>query len=171
MPLANAPKDTPIPEGNVNFEEATDKVLRMDAFCGAVGLLVPPLRHEQVMKELHDTSPGITLMKALARSLVWWSNVDADFERMVQSCSVSRITQLAPPPSPHKQTLLHPCEYLKSPWFRLHIHYAGPLFGRMYLIALDALFFSVGQSSYHSHSLIWVHYWGSTSHLPLMGKL
>ena len=48
-------------------------MLRMDAFCGAVGLLVPPLRNEQVMKELHDTHPGITLMKALARSLVWWN--------------------------------------------------------------------------------------------------
>ena len=38
-------------------------MLRMNAFCGAVGLLVPPLRHEQVMKELHDTHKGITLMK------------------------------------------------------------------------------------------------------------
>ena len=46
-------------------------MLRMDAFCGAEGLLVPPPRHEQVMKELHDTHPGITLMKALALSLVW----------------------------------------------------------------------------------------------------
>ena len=100
MPLANAPKDTSIPEDIENFTETTDKgpinaqqikegagrdpvmakvrhcilmgtslvhvqqscchslvermsqVLRMDAFCGAVGLLVPPLTHEQVMKEL-----------------------------------------------------------------------------------------------------------------------
>ena len=74
-------------------------MLRTDAFCGAVGLLVPPLRHEQVMKELHDTHPGITLMKALAHSLVWWPNADADPERMVQSC----------------WTLLHPWEYSKSP--------------------------------------------------------
>jgi len=62
------------------------EVLRMDAFCGAVGLLVPPLRHEQIIKELHDTHPGITSMKALAHSLVWWPNIDADLERMVQSC-------------------------------------------------------------------------------------
>ena len=63
-------------------------MLRMDAFCGAVGLLVPPLRNEQVMKELHDTHSGITLMKALAHSLVWWPNTDADLQRMVQCCSV-----------------------------------------------------------------------------------
>ena len=60
----------------------------MDLFCGTVWLLVPPLRHEKVMKELHDTHPGITLMKALARSLVWWPNTDAHLERRVQSCSV-----------------------------------------------------------------------------------
>ena len=67
----------------------------MDAFCGAVGLLVPPLKHEQVMKELHDTHPDITFMKALTCSLV-----DADFERMVQSCSVSESRNLRPTP-PH----------------------------------------------------------------------
>ena len=63
-------------------------MLRMDAFCGAVGLLVPPLRHEQIMKELHDTHPGITLMKPLAYSLVWWPNIVADLEIMVKSSSV-----------------------------------------------------------------------------------
>ena len=59
------------------------QVLRMDAFCVAVGLLVPPLRHEQVMKELHYTQPGITLMKALACSLVWWPKINADLERIL----------------------------------------------------------------------------------------
>ena len=34
-------------------------------------------------------------MKALAHSLVWWPNIDADFERMVQSCSVCFAPQNA----------------------------------------------------------------------------
>ena len=77
----------------------------MDAFCGAVGLLVPPLRHEKVMKELHDTHPGITLMKALARSFDWWPNSDADLERMVQSRCVCQESSNFPPPStPQKNT-------------------------------------------------------------------
>ena len=48
--------------------------------------IVPPLRHEQVKKDLYDTHPGITLMMALAHSLVWWPNIDADPESMVQPC-------------------------------------------------------------------------------------
>ena len=80
-------------------------MLRMDAFCGAVGLLVQPLRHEQVMKELHDTHRGITLMKALAHSLVWWPNTDAVLERMVQSRCVSQESSNLPPPyTPPKNT-------------------------------------------------------------------
>ena len=64
-------------------------MLRMNAFCGAVGLLVPPLRHEQVIKELHDIHPGIALNnEGTACSLVRWPNTDADLERMVQSCCV-----------------------------------------------------------------------------------
>ena len=97
-------------------------VLRVeDALCGAVGLLVPPLRYEQVMKDLHDTHPGITLMMALARSLVWWPNIDADPERMVHFC------------------ILGSWEYIQVPLiYRLHLHYAGPLSGTMYLIVVDA---------------------------------
>ena len=105
----------------------------MDAFCGAVGLLVPPLRHEQVMKELHDTHPGITSMKALAHSLLWWPNIDADLERMVQSCCVCQESH-----NLHPKILLHPWEYPKSSWSRLHIPCVGPLFGRMYLTVVDA---------------------------------
>ena len=65
-------------------------MLRIDTFCGVVGLLVPPLSR----KELHDTHPDITLMKALAHSLVWWPNTDADLERMVKSCSVCFAPQI-----------------------------------------------------------------------------
>ena len=78
-------------------------MLRMDAFCGAVGLLVPPLRHEQIMKELHDTHPGITLMKALAHSLLCWPNTDAVLERMVQSRCVRQESSNLPPPPLHPQ--------------------------------------------------------------------
>ena len=34
-------------------------------------VIVPPNRRHQIIAELHDTQPGITLMKAIARNLVW----------------------------------------------------------------------------------------------------
>lgn len=52
---------------------------------------------------------------------------------MFKSCESCQESCNAPP-----KTVLHPWEYPKSPWSRLHVDYAGPLFGRMYLIVLDA---------------------------------
>ena len=33
---------------------------------------------------------------------------------------------------------LHPWEYPSRPWQRLHIDFAGPFFGKMWLIVVDA---------------------------------
>ena len=52
---------------------------------------------------------------------------------MVKSCSTCQESRNNP-----TKTDLHPWEYPKSPWSRLHVDYAGQLFGKMYLIVVDA---------------------------------
>ena len=94
--------------------------------------MVPPKKCEQIMAELHDTHPGITLMKAVARSLVWWPGLETDLEQMVKSCESCQESRNALP-----KTVLHPWEYPKSSWSRVLVDYARPLFGRMYLIVVD----------------------------------
>ena len=37
-----------------------------------------------------------------------------------------------------QKTLLHPLEFLKRPWQRLHVDFAGPFQGHMWLITVDA---------------------------------
>ena len=72
-------------------------------------------------------------MKSLARQFVWWPKLDSDIDNMVKSCSTCAVSGADPLP-----TVLHPWEWPGQPWSRIHVDYAGPLYGKMYLIIIDA---------------------------------
>jgi hypothetical protein len=62
--------------------------LTTEAVCVLRGarVIIPPVLQQQVMEMLHDTHPGISRMKSLARSYFWWPNMDAQLEELVTSC-------------------------------------------------------------------------------------
>ena len=93
---------------------------------------VPPKARERMMEELHETHPCICPMKYLARSHVWWPKMDCELEMKVQSCNVSQVNRKLPP-----EASLHPWEWPHKPWVRLHLGYAGPFLGKMFLIIVD----------------------------------
>lgn len=96
-------------------------------------VVVPKECQKKVLKELHETHPGICRMKALARSYVWWPGLDADIETIVHSCDVCQRQRNAPPEAP-----LHLWEHPRRPWSRIHVDYAGPFLNRMFLVVSDA---------------------------------
>ena len=96
-------------------------------------VIVPPQGREEVLNILHDTHPGIVKMKSLARSYVWWPKIDTNLEEKVKSCATCQSHQKTPPCSP-----LHPWEWPGRPWSRVHVDYAGPFMGKMFLLIIDA---------------------------------
>ena len=96
-------------------------------------VVIPPQGRKLVLEELHETHTGVSKMKALARSYVWWPGMDAEIEEVVRNCSSCQITGPSPPVAQ-----LHPWEWLSQPWSRLHIDFAGPFMGHMYLITVDS---------------------------------
>ena len=96
-------------------------------------VVVPQTGCKRVMEQLHDGNPGISRMKSLARSFVWWPQMDDDIADRVKSCNQCQLTCHAPQPAP-----LHPWEWPDRPWVRLHIDYAGPYLGNWFLIVVDA---------------------------------
>ncbi len=50
-------------------------------------VIVPLQCQGAVLKELHETHSGSTKMKALARSYVWWPDLDSQIERLVNTCA------------------------------------------------------------------------------------
>ena len=95
-------------------------------------VVVPPKARERMMEELHETHPGICRMKSLARSHVWWLKMDSELEMKVRSCNVCQVNRKLPPEAP-----LHPWEWPHKPWVRLHLDYAFPFLGKMFLIVVD----------------------------------
>ena len=65
-------------------------------------VVVPPPGREMILEQLHDTHPGISKMKSLARSYIWWPGLDADIESEVQHCDMCQPPALPllkhPPP-------------------------------------------------------------------------
>ena len=94
--------------------------------------IVPPQGRPQVIAELHEAHPLISQMTALACGYVWWPNME-EFENGVKSCSQCQLHQNAP-----KEAPLHPWEWPEQPWSGLHIDYAGPYKGDMYLVVIEA---------------------------------
>ena len=96
-------------------------------------VVIPKPGQEVLLVELHGGHPGASRMKALARGLMWWPGMDKEIEEMVKCCSDCQQSRSLPPPAP-----LHPWSWPTRPWARLHMDFAGPMEGRMYLLVVDA---------------------------------
>ena len=64
-------------------------------------VVIPHPGRQLVLDELHDTHTGITKMKSLARSFVWWPGMDAQIEKLVKSCAVCQESRPSPAPAPY----------------------------------------------------------------------
>ena len=96
-------------------------------------VVVPPQGRSKILTELHEAHPGESPMKALAQSYVWWPGMDQEIVKKVKGCDKCQANQSAPAEAP-----LHPWEWLGLPWSRIHIDYAGPYKGEMFLVVVDA---------------------------------
>jgi len=109
--------------------------LSVDCGCLLWGqrVIIPPNLRKPILDELHVAHPGMTRMKALARSYVWWPNMDEAIEELVQECNVCQTMRNHPAKAPY-----HPWVFPSSPWNRIHIDFLGPVNGHMYFVLVDA---------------------------------
>ncbi|XP_060786568.1 LOW QUALITY PROTEIN: uncharacterized protein K02A2.6-like [Neoarius graeffei] len=124
-------------EVDTAFKPYSQRKLELSVKDGCVlwgsRVVVPTKGRSVILRQLHATHPGISRMKGLARLYVWWPGMDSDIEKEVQSCHTCQENRKCPAGAP-----LHPWEWPETPWSRLHIDYAGPYLGKMFLIIVDA---------------------------------
>ncbi|KRX37218.1 Uncharacterized protein T05_15600, partial [Trichinella murrelli] len=96
-------------------------------------VIIPLKARHKILKELHVGHPGVVRMKALARSYVWWPKLDSEIENLVRTCELCQQSRASPPHAP-----VHKWESPRIPWSRIHVDLAGPIYGKNFLIVVDA---------------------------------
>ena len=96
-------------------------------------VVIPQKYRHKVIQLLHSGHPGMTRMKSLARLHVWWPDIDSAIETHAKSCTGCAIAGRDPVRVP-----LYQWELPLRPWQRVHIDYAGPFKGKMWLLLIDS---------------------------------
>ena len=96
-------------------------------------VVVPRKGRRAVLEQLHVVHLGMSRMKGLARMYVWWPGIDSHIEDLVRCCDNCQSVSSMPPPAP-----LQPWSWPSRPWSRLHLDFAGPFLGKMFLVLIDA---------------------------------
>ena len=94
-------------------------------------VVVPQKLQASLIAELHSSHIGVSKMKSLARSYIWWPHIDREIEEVAKSCESCLLTANSPAPAP-----LHPWMIPKQPWERVHLDHA--FWGnKVLLVAID----------------------------------
>ena len=95
-------------------------------------VVVPPIWRKRLMDDLHEGHMGMTGMKGVARSFLWWPGLDQHIEFCVRECAVCVATRNTPPVVP-----LETWSWPLRPWQRIHLDYAEKD-GNHFLVIIDS---------------------------------
>ncbi len=135
--LSGWPAKPPDKEFTPYFNKKNELSLQDGCILWGTRVVVPPPGRKGVLEELHETHPGISKMKCLARCYIWWPLMDSEIENLVRSCVTCQESRPSPAAAP-----LHPWVWPEKPWSHLHLDFAGSYLGSikgsMYLVLVDA---------------------------------
>lgn len=127
------------PEVNKNadlepyFQKRNEITVEDGCLLWGIRVIIPKSFRPRVLEELHSGHPGVVRMKSLARLHVWWPKLDKDILSVVRDCAKCQLARNKPQTAP-----LHPWEWPKAPWQRIHIDFAGPFMNKMFLVVVDS---------------------------------
>ncbi|XP_016335635.1 uncharacterized protein K02A2.6-like [Sinocyclocheilus anshuiensis] len=121
------------PQYNPYHKRKLELSVRDGCVLWGARVIVPSQGRAMLLKLLHQSHTGMAKMKGLARSYFWWPGMDKEVEKESQLCEECMKHRKMPPVAP-----LHPWEWPETPWSRIHVDYAGPFLGKMFLVIVDA---------------------------------
>ena len=96
-------------------------------------VVIPEKLRGEILNILHVGHLGVEKIKRVTRHYVWWPNIDKDIKHFSARCEGCLQARSAP-----QIVELHNWPQCHRPMERVHIDFAGPINGTMYLIVVDA---------------------------------
>ena len=95
-------------------------------------IVIPEVHRSAIMRQLHVGHPGTSSMRSVARTVVFWPNMDLDLEQVTKSCTEcfanNKLKGIKPSKWPETQSV----------WQRLHVDWCGPVEGYYFFIVIDS---------------------------------
>ena len=129
------------PDKGVQFNEEmtaywnrrTELSVELGCVTWGCRVIIPTKLRPTVLDMLHVTHLGMSGMKTLARSYVYWPLINSEIEQLASTCrSCGKHGKSLP------SLTEHPWTKPTMPWQRVHIDYAGPFLNKMWLVVYDA---------------------------------
>ena len=90
---------------------------------------IPNVGRQAVLDQFQEGHPRVSCMKSLARSYVWWPQMDKGIKERVAMCKMCQVRRHLPSAAPP-----HVWEWLQHPWVHLHADYARPFLYRTHVL-------------------------------------
>eukprot|EP00731_Ephydatia_muelleri_P035708 Em0150g6a len=129
----------PMDQGVLAKESSKDPVIARvmrytrEGWPPQLRVVIPPSLRAQVLQLLHLGHFGMQRMKQLARTAVYWPQIDSNIMDLCHHCTVCAEHQNKPP-KPEK----NPCMLPEKAWSRVHIDHAINFLGSNWLVLIDA---------------------------------
>ncbi|KAK0144151.1 hypothetical protein N1851_017503 [Merluccius polli] len=101
------------------FTRKNELSVEQGCILWGIRVIIPPAHRERLLRDLHQGHPGGCKMKALARSYLWWPQLDSEIEHAVQQCDACQSVRKLPAAAP-----LHCWQWPTRVWQRIHIDFA-----------------------------------------------
>lgn len=84
------------------INKANELSVEYDCIKWGHSVIIPTKLRQQILQEFHTSLLGMVKTKMLARSYVWWPNIDLEIENLIRKCIPCQRHQ----PSPKKSSLI-----------------------------------------------------------------
>ncbi|XP_031570808.1 uncharacterized protein K02A2.6-like [Actinia tenebrosa] len=115
------------------FSRKTELTVEQGCVLWGSRVVIPSTLRPTLLLDLHSEHTGTVRMKGLARQYFWWPKMNDEIEQIAKNCASCQETASAPPSLPVAKW-----NWPSGPWKRLHIDYAGPYMGSMFLVVIDS---------------------------------